>query len=447
MNTDVKGPSQKAIHTASTSSPIMSEDWSAHGKWRGKTTSGWPGGAEVVQHGKWRGKTTPGWRGGAEVVPHFMTSSHQPRVAPRLSGYMASVATTAQQLDSLSSANGPMRSYVDLANGKKNSSSNVEVLPYESVEPARSRREPAHRKAKPLPSALRAPRNQDQRRPKESRKILFGNVSEVMFYEKNSPSSHLLASRSAAGSSDNVDASAPAPSSETTEIPLTAAIEGIHKNDLKALVKELNKGLIRTDQRHPLNPRINWVTQEYDFTKREGFQKIHKLMSIFRAAAAGIATAQSLKSWCRYQIRIEKIAGFRLSEEASAQSGITTLRGEVCHSVNHSEKKLPALPLMDIGETIDYGAGNAALPEYDLHVNPLLEEELRELRICMYTTEGEVLAQVRLPMKKVSQVCKAFGEEKAIEIDLKCSDLVQPGARICLRATKRHAPLDYVRKY
>ena len=299
-----------------------SGDWNADGQWQGRAAGGWPGGANTVLNFGFR-----------ERQPQFGLRGPRPTVAiagRRPQGATRHVETWAP----------PEQKLIMFRGGR------------------------------PGPSNLRRPGH-----PKSTKRVDFksGHCQRVFQLDKNhtkkirmaDPETFIEKQHPASGSLDASDSEP----SETDTSFLNAVSDAIRRNSQVDLLQLLQTGALRTDQhvdgKHFLN-------ELYALAKQQNLETILPILRVYRAAGSSIRSAQMLKSWFRVRIQIVKAFNVRLTQQGRTHPG--GLRGIKCSAflASHGKApfKLPSTPAMDLAKVIEFGSGNAALPEYNIDCNP-----------------------------------------------------------------------------
>jgi hypothetical protein len=415
-NTAVKATTTTTVSAAASST---NPDWSNKGKWRGSCNSGWPGGAEtIIRPSSIRAS-------GAAPPPYSAVSSASRRVAPTTSNQKRHPPEHRQQLPQ-----------------NKGAAAQEDPEWYEAV---RTDKSPNHRhSSKPIPILRKAGG------VTMGRKVSFAqHHEEKRFYYKERPSCSLLMQGSGMRhtSSDGQFAiNSSSRHSESNDRKLQKLVQAIRRDSYQDVVELLQGGDIRTDA---MIDKKNWLSREYAHAKENGMASsaVVKVLQIYQAAAASINFAVSLKTWHRYLIKVRGITSLRLSG-SGLQSGITSFKGAAFSEVNGNKKELESLPPMEISSVVDYGVGNAPLPEYSLYFNPSLLNDTRGLVIELYSEKAGLssLATLELPLQKISAASEQAGRAIELVAEFRGTDFVADGAKVCVEVQKATVEPGYIGK-
>lgn len=182
----------------------------------------------------------------------------------------------------------------------------------------------------------------------------------------------------------------------------------------------------------------------YGFAKERKMDDIVKVLKIFMEAGSTIELAQSLRCWCRYEVRVEKIIG--IVPKATRMAGkLASFEGIVAYQVEgRPSERFPPLPERRVPTlgNVDYES-----KAYAVHYNGGVSED-RSLTIDLrLKEEGTIFASMNLPIRKVSKQCYMLDKPVQFEEDCIISNDFERGMKVRLSARKVVLERGYLGTY
>ncbi|CAB9508516.1 expressed unknown protein [Seminavis robusta] len=408
-----------------------SDDWANGGKWKVSSVEGWAGGASIAKPppptlGQEKGPPPNGRNGG-------QTANYYPHVARRPGTETAQPKQDGNSVN-LCAARGP------------SSDTAAAAIP-KLAEP----RKPNHRNgSKPL-SIFRAPADKGIRT--QSQKVQFKTEAhfEERFYQLGSDPTeiHLVCPdvvafpvvRSQVHSQEGVahgstqgDNDPPA----TEASVLKSLVQALRNNKIEGLLAALETGLVRTDSITSSGAR--WLDSEYQYAKERNLPLVKTVIRTYRTADLTITAAKCLKSWCRYEVRVEKIVGVKLTEIGELHPEAQRFEGVVSHYVHGNQQRLQGLPPRDIPITgeVEY----PGMPEdlYLVNFNRGISEGRTLVIELRSSGGGKKFCSLSLPIRDISDRCYVYHKEVVLERPFSDSSVFRRGMK--LRLVVRKVPLE-----
>jgi hypothetical protein len=226
----------------------------------------------------------------------------------------------------------------------------------------------------------------------------------------------------------------PVAATEADQRLIEAISEAVKRNSSADLIRCLQSGTLCADLDHSM---WSFLSKQLDIAQRENIadRRIMDVLCIYKRAFKPIAMAQNLRSWRQLRVHVEKIVDFSLTAEGEQKLDAKTLKCFLFHRIDNKPTKLPSLPPMDMGEVIDYGRGNAAVPVYDLFFNPA---ERHLLRVELHSTTAKLNPRVDIAFEEMFANIGTRGSApktliKALRVSGSNENLVREGVKIQLK--------------